>query len=160
VGIASDQGDAAIADLHRALDGFAVAQLPMELAQTRLELAVALAERSPEVAVSEARRALESFEELSAARSADAAGAVLRSLGAPIRTGQKGTGTLTRREAEILDLLGAGLSTREISERLFITRKTVEHHVGNVLAKLSLRNRAQAAAYAARVQSRRQEASR
>jgi DNA-binding NarL/FixJ family response regulator len=160
VGIASDQGDAAIADLHRALDGFAVAQLPMELAQTRLELAVALAERSPEVAVAEARRALESFEELSAARSADAAGAVLRSLGAPIRTGQKGTGTLTRREAEILDLLGAGLSNREIAERLFITRKTVEHHVGNVLAKLSLRNRAQAAAYAARVQSRRQEASR
>jgi DNA-binding NarL/FixJ family response regulator len=147
--LASGQGDAATC-LQDALAGFARAQLPMELARTRLELARALAEPSPEVAVAEAKAALEEFERLQAARHADAAGALLRSLGAPVRTGPKGTGALTRRETEVLQLVGAGLSNPEIAERLYISRKTVETHVGNLLAKLGLRNRAEAAAYATR----------
>src|SRR4029453_10718836 len=110
----------------------------------------ALSERAPEVAIAEAREALEDFERLEAARHADAAGALLRSLGAPVRTGPQGGGALTRREAEVLELVGAGLSNPEIAERLYITRKTVEHHVGNLLAKLGLRNRAEAAAWATR----------
>jgi DNA-binding NarL/FixJ family response regulator len=122
----------------------------MELARTRLEMARALSERSPEVAIAEAKAALEDFERLEAAKDADAAGALLRSLGAPIRIGPKGIGTLTKREAEVLQLIGAGLSNAEIGERLYISRKTVEHHVGNVLSKLGLRNRAEAAAYATR----------
>jgi DNA-binding NarL/FixJ family response regulator len=122
----------------------------MEVARTRLELARALSERSPEVAIAEAKSALEDFERLEAARHADAAGALLRSLGAPVRTGPKGTGALTRREAEILQLIGAGLSNPEIGDRLYITRKTVETHVGNLLSKLGLRNRAEAAAFATR----------
>jgi DNA-binding NarL/FixJ family response regulator len=100
-----------------------------------------MSKRSPEVAVAEAKAALEAFERLEAARHADAAGALLRSLGAPIRTGPKGVGALTRREAEVLALVGAGLSNPEIGDRLYITRKTVEHHVGNILSKLGLRNR-------------------
>ncbi len=49
-----------------------------------------------------------------------------------------------------LDLLGHGCSNPEIGERLYISRKTVEHHVGNILAKLGLRSRAEAAAYVSR----------
>jgi DNA-binding CsgD family transcriptional regulator len=150
---ASGQGDAR-ACLHEALEGFARAQLPMELARARLELARAVAERSPSVAIAEAKAALEEFERLQAAGHADAAGALLRSLGAPIRTGPKGIGALTRREAEVLQLIGAGLSNPEIGERLYISRKTVEHHVGSVLSKLGLRNRAEAAAYATRQEIR------
>jgi ATP/maltotriose-dependent transcriptional regulator MalT len=115
VRIAGGKRDAR-ACLHRALEGFARAQLPMEVARTHLEMARASSERAPEVAIAEAKAALQDFERLDAARHADAAGALLRSLGAPIRTGPKGTGALTRREAEVLQLIGAGLSNPEIAD--------------------------------------------
>jgi DNA-binding NarL/FixJ family response regulator len=102
------------------------------------------------VALAEARAALDAFEQLQAARHVDAAAAMLRSLGGRGPSPRRSPGLLTRREAEVLDLLGHGLSNPEISDRLFISRKTVEHHVGNVLAKLGLRSRGEAAAYAAR----------
>ena len=141
--VASGQGDARSC-LNSALEGFARAQLPMELARTRLEMAYALAERSPEVAIAEAKAALENFEQLHAARYADEAGALLRLLGAPVRTGPKGVGALTKREAEVLELIGAGLSNSEIGDRLYISRKTVEHHVASILPKLGARNRMEA----------------
>ena len=147
--VATGAGDAR-ACLHRALEGFGRAQMPMELARTRLAMARSLADGSPEVAIAEAKLALEGFERLAATRHADAAAQVLRSLGAPARTGPKGVGALTKREAEVLQLLGAGLSNPEIADRLYIARKTVEHHVGRVLTKLGLRNRAEAAAFVAR----------
>jgi DNA-binding NarL/FixJ family response regulator len=139
-----------LASLREALSGFARAQMPMELAAARMVLASAIAAESPEVAVAEAKAALEAFERLEAARHADAAAALLRSLGGPARTGPRGLGVLTKREAQVLELLGLGLSNPEIGDRLYITRKTVEHHVGNVLAKLGLRSRAEAAVYATR----------
>jgi DNA-binding CsgD family transcriptional regulator len=136
--------------LREALNGFSRAEMPMELARVRLELANALANTRPDVAMAEARAALEAFEQLQAVREADAAAATLRALGvraSPVRTGDD---VLTGREREVLELLGRGLSNPEISDRLYISRKTVEHHVGRILAKLHLRSRAEAAAYAAR----------
>jgi DNA-binding NarL/FixJ family response regulator len=146
VALATGRGDARQC-LRAAVAGFADADLPMELARTRLELATALAQERPEVAIAEARAALEAFERLRAARHVDAAAALLRTLGVRPRTTMHAEGLLTAREAEILDLLALGLSNPEISDRLFISRKTVEHHVGNILAKLGLRTRAEAAAY-------------
>jgi ATP/maltotriose-dependent transcriptional regulator MalT len=136
--------------LRDALSRFAKAQMPMEVAHSRLELANALLTERPEVAMSEARTALEAFDRLQAARHADAAAAVLRTLGVRTATPKGVAGLLSKREAEVLDLIGHGLSNPEISERLFISRKTVEHHVGNILSKLGLRTRGQAAAYNAR----------
>ena len=147
--LATETGDPSDC-LHRALAGFGRAQLPMELARTRLALARLLVRDKPEVAMTEARAALESFERLQAARDADAAAAMLRSLGAGSRGRRQATGPLSKREEEVLDLIGHGLSNPEIADRLYISRKTVEHHVGNVLTKLGLRSRAEAAAYAAR----------
>jgi len=57
-------------------------------------------------------------------------------------------GELTEREHEILHELARGANNREISERLFITEGTVKNHVSNILSKLGLRDRTQAAIYA------------
>lgn len=150
VSTARGQHDEAIGHLESALRDFTRLDLPLETAQVRLDLASALAERRPDLAAAEASRALAAFEQLGAARDADAAASLLRSLGAPARTGPKHVGVLTRREQEVLGLVGLGLSNPEIAERLFISRKTAAHHVSNLLAKLGLRNRAEAAAYVAR----------
>jgi DNA-binding NarL/FixJ family response regulator len=126
-------------------------EMPLETERTRLLLARALAGEAREVATAEAKRALAGFERLGAARDADAAAAFLRSLGVKAaRTGPKGFGVLTKREREVLELLGEGLSNPEIAERLVVSRKTVEHHVARVLSKLDLHGRAEAAAYAVR----------
>jgi DNA-binding CsgD family transcriptional regulator len=141
------------AGLSEALAAFSRARMPMEMARSRLELASVLAADRPEVAVAEARAALDGFERLQAARHADAAAALLRSLGTKTASARASGDVLTKREGEILDLLGHGLTNPEIADRLYISRKTVEHHVGNILAKLGLRGRAEAAAYAVRMRS-------
>jgi DNA-binding CsgD family transcriptional regulator len=55
---------------------------------------------------------------------------------------------LTERERDVLELLAAGQSDAEIAATLFISPKTANRHVGSILAKLGVRNRTQAAAYA------------
>jgi DNA-binding NarL/FixJ family response regulator len=147
--IATGAGDARTC-LHEALATFARAHLPVDAARTQLELARAVASTHPEVAIAHATSAHETFAGMRALQDADAAAALLRSLGVPSPPGPKGSQLLTRRESEVLALLGHGLTNAEIAGRLFISVKTVEHHVGRILAKLGIRNRAQAVAHAVR----------
>ncbi len=57
---------------------------------------------------------------------------------------------LTRREVEVLELVAQGLSNKQIAARLVISQNTVKNHVRNILEKLRLRSRAEAAAFAVR----------
>lgn len=57
---------------------------------------------------------------------------------------------LTEREIEVLRKLGLGLSNKEISGHLFITEGTVKNHVSNIISKLGIRDRTQAAIFAVR----------
>ena len=58
--------------------------------------------------------------------------------------------SLTDRELDVLKLVAKGLSNREISEELYISENTVKNHVRNILEKLRLRSRTEAAMYAVR----------
>ena len=149
--LAPTSTEAAKTHLEVALAVFARLGMPYETARTQLALAGVVRALAPAAAEAEARAALVVFEDLGAGREADVAAAFLRDLGVKAaRVGPKGIGTLTKREREVLALLGEGLSNPEIAGRLFLSRKTVEHHVAHVLSKLGLKNRAEAAAEAVR----------
>jgi DNA-binding NarL/FixJ family response regulator len=62
---------------------------------------------------------------------------------------------LTGQERRILDLIAEGMTNRQIGEQLFLAEKTVKNYVSNLLAKLGMGHRSQAAAYAARLSERR-----
>ena len=147
---ASGEPDIARDHLERALTAFERLEMPLEAARTRMELARAIRGDDPDVAGREARVALETFERIGADREADEAAAIVREAGSPARTGPKGVGLLTQRELEVLGLLGEGLTNAEIAARLYISTKTAGNHVSNLLAKLHLRSRQEAAAYAVR----------
>jgi ATP/maltotriose-dependent transcriptional regulator MalT len=137
--------------LEAALQTFVGLGMPLEAARTRLLIAESLREVEPELATAEAHASLETFEELGAGSFADATAALLRGLGVKAaRAGPKGIGTLTKREREVLSLLEEGLSNPEIAERLYVSRKTVQHHVAHILSKLGVRSRTEAAAEAVR----------
>jgi DNA-binding NarL/FixJ family response regulator len=63
--------------------------------------------------------------------------------------------TLSNQEQTILELIAEGLTNRQIGERMFLAEKTVKNYVSNMLGKLGMSRRAEAAAYAARLSERR-----
>ena len=147
--LASGDGDPR-ACWHEAISLFATARMPVEVAAARLGLAELLAVERPEVAMAEASAAFDVLDRVGAVSRADEAASLLRRLGAPARTGPKRNVGLTKREEEVLALIGHGLTNVEIGARLYISPKTVEHHVSRLLAKLGMRSRTEAAAHAAR----------
>jgi NarL family two-component system response regulator LiaR len=73
---------------------------------------------------------------------------LLLELHRPIEAQQPTEDPLTEREVEVLRLVAQGLSNRQIGDRLVITERTVCTHVSNILGKLHLASRTQAALYA------------
>jgi DNA-binding CsgD family transcriptional regulator len=151
VSLATGDVSDAVSELETAVAAWTRAGQPFEAARARCCLGGAMAGLQPDLAIEHLRAALATFDALGASMDADRAAALLRSLGIAGRPGAKGVGTLTEREQEVLRLLGAGLSNPEIAARLYVSRKTASHHVSRILTKLDLRNRAEAAAYAARL---------
>jgi DNA-binding NarL/FixJ family response regulator len=58
--------------------------------------------------------------------------------------------SLTTREREVLDLIGQGLTNRQIGERMYLAEKTVKNYVSGLLAKLGMERRTEAAVFVAR----------
>jgi DNA-binding CsgD family transcriptional regulator/tetratricopeptide (TPR) repeat protein len=108
------------------------------------EAAIALAASDIAGDLQESLRRLEG---LGAVPAADIVAKRLRQIG--VRTSRRSTlrhpHGLTRREAEVLDLLREGLRNTQIAERLYIAPKTVDHHVAAILAKLGVHSRHAAA---------------
>jgi DNA-binding CsgD family transcriptional regulator len=157
VQLATGDAASAVATLEQGLTAVGVDDVRLATGLLHLALATALIEADDRSrATAEAQAALARFERLGAAGRADETAALLRSLGVvsrPLGGRSAGGGTaldgLTDREREVLELVRQGATNAEIGERLYISAKTVEHHVGRILTKLGARSRTEAAAIAA-----------
>jgi DNA-binding NarL/FixJ family response regulator len=95
------------------------------------------------------RNALDEFERLGAEPAAKRARQALRERGVrgiprgPHESTRSNAAGLTRREIEIAKLISDGMRNNEIAGQLFVSPKTVDHHVSSILAKLGVKVRAQ-----------------
>ena len=110
------------------------------------EAANALAQSDDEISQ---REGLAELERLGAEPAAKRARRHMREMGVkgiprgPHESTRSNSAGLTRREIEIVQLISDGLRNNEIAERLFLSPKTVDHHVSSVLSKLGVKARAQ-----------------
>lgn len=124
---------------------------PLLRARLHLELARAYASNAQAETILNAEAALSIYQRLGAPEAGQAA-ELLKAQGRTVTVASPpptAMDVLSQREREVLPLLAKGLSNPAIAQRLVISPKTVEHHVSNILSKLGLRNRAEAAAFAA-----------
>jgi DNA-binding CsgD family transcriptional regulator len=138
----------ALCELETAREESAELGLGLEELWTRLDLGLALVPIDRTSAAETLRAAGESAERNGVVTAEQLADRALRTLG--VHTWRRGAavdlGSLTERERDIVRLVAAGLSNPEIASSLFLSRKTIERHVSNVLAKLGARNRTELAA--------------
>jgi DNA-binding CsgD family transcriptional regulator len=151
-------GDAgpAVAEVEAGLAALNDGGWPLIAAELHLELAGLLQDVDRVTALSEARLALAAFTAAGAARM-HAAQALLHALGDSVLPIEPAAvARLTAREREVLRLLAGGASNPDIARALVISTKTAEHHVSNILRKLQLTGRSEAAVYAATLADPRQ----
>jgi ATP/maltotriose-dependent transcriptional regulator MalT len=138
----------AVKRFRKALDHLDVHEGSLLAYRVKLELARTLRDTDKAGAITWAKAALAGFKRVGAAHNAEEANQLLREMGVSVKANAGSQDQLlTTREAEVFELLSHGLSNREIAARLVVSAKTVEHHVSQVLGKLGLRNRSEAAAY-------------
>jgi len=141
VDLAEGAAGSALVELRRAQELWQALDAPYETARAR-------------ALIGRACRAL--GDEDTAAFELDAAAAALRELGAApdltalesLEAGSAPGNGLTRRELEVLRLVGAGMTNRAIAAELVLSVRTVDRHVSNIFAKLRVSSRAAATAYA------------
>jgi DNA-binding CsgD family transcriptional regulator len=143
---------AAVTTLGAAIEEAERLALTLDALWTRIDLGRSLTESDPERAIDVLGAAAESAAQMGAVTEGEVAEKLLRSLG--VRTWRRGPAAepLTDRERQIVRLISDGASNPEIAQQLFLSRKTVERHVSNVLKKVGVRNRAELAARAAELQ--------
>jgi len=123
------------------------------LARSQEDFAAMLAARGSaedrQAAIPLATSARDLASELGMTSLRDRTDALLAAVG-PRTFGSTGRTRLTRREVEVAGLVAAGLSNRQIAEQLFLSERTAESHVQNILTKLAFSSRTQVAAWAVR----------
>lgn len=161
--VALHEGDhaTAIEELDTALTLLIHLERPMLTAQVRLEMARALARAGDDAgALVEAESALAAFHKLGIAPQIAASQSLIGLVAGGAAGGAAEPATLpppstaveslTRREAEIAELVAQGLTNREVAARVFLSVRTVEYHVDRVLGKLDFHTRTQLAGWVQR----------
>ncbi|WP_166462823.1 AAA family ATPase [Amycolatopsis acidicola] len=121
---------------------------PFELAKTELFYGERLRRsRKPRAARTHLRHAWKTFQRYEASYWADRARAELRAAGEAVDHTAPASVDLTPQQAQISRLVAAGATNREVAAQLFLSPRTVEHHLRNIFAKLGIRSRVELTAF-------------
>ncbi len=128
---------------REALDLHGQGVYEFEAARTRLLYGSALRrDRRPGAARAHLHAALETFERYGARLWTEQARTELRASGEPVRPAQEATtGQLTAQQLQIARMVAEGATNKEVAEQLFLSRRTVEHHLRNIFSRLGIRSR-------------------
>ncbi|HST70387.1 MAG TPA: AAA family ATPase [Solirubrobacterales bacterium] len=150
IALAEGEPELAAEQLGRAVELHRSLRIPAERAQILHRAGVALAAAGErELAVERQAEAYRLSRQLGARPLAGRAASAIEELGESVeqrlgRAADGDTASLTRRETEVLRLVAAGRTNREIAGELFLSQRTIDMHVRNILAKLDCRSRVEA----------------